>query len=226
MRYFAYGSNLSHEQMRRRCPAAKPLGKYVLRNAKLVFRCVADVVFEEGASVYGGLWEITDKCEAALDRFEGYDPEAPDAGRYSKQYVTMEDGAQLMFYTMNSRGIYPPADYYMRTIRRGYKDFDLPLPALKDAVRHAHDAKAPSHVERQRLRRQGRPSIAARPVERKPEPARAGKAKRHDKRKLKAEPPKAKLHDPYRTMPVEQRRRKIMNLADWLADRKYHGLPY
>jgi len=37
MDYFAYASNLSREQMRQRCPSAKPKFSAVLPNYKLIF---------------------------------------------------------------------------------------------------------------------------------------------------------------------------------------------
>ncbi len=36
--YFAYGSNLHHEQMKRRCPKCRYIKKYTLNNFQLTFR--------------------------------------------------------------------------------------------------------------------------------------------------------------------------------------------
>ena len=60
--------------MRYRCPDATVYGQAVLDNYDLRFRGsgVATVEPKEGACVYGLLWELTDKCEASLDRYEGY----------------------------------------------------------------------------------------------------------------------------------------------------------
>ena len=38
MLYFAYGSNLHHEQMNRRCPKCRYIKKYVLNDYQLTFR--------------------------------------------------------------------------------------------------------------------------------------------------------------------------------------------
>lgn len=69
--YFAYGSNINLDQMRYRCPDATVYGQAVLDNYDLRFRGsgVATVEPKEGACVYGLLWELTDKCEASLDRY-------------------------------------------------------------------------------------------------------------------------------------------------------------
>ena len=69
--YFAYGSNINLDQMQYRCPDATVYGQAVLDNYDLRFRGsgVATVEPKEGACVYGLLWELTDKCEASLDRY-------------------------------------------------------------------------------------------------------------------------------------------------------------
>ena len=67
MLYFAYGSNLHQEQMKKRCSGCKYLKKYILENYRLTFRselCVADIEYKKGSSVQGALYEITDKDES------------------------------------------------------------------------------------------------------------------------------------------------------------------
>lgn len=158
MIYFAYGSNLNYAAMRRRCPAAVPLETLALGNSRLVFRGVADCIYEPGAECLGGLWRITPACERALDRYEGI-----GSGFYRKEYVPITgiDGEEtVMLYAMNSTGIFPPSQGYLDTIREGYRDFGLPLKHLNAAVRGSWDDKAPSHLERQRYRRTGRPPLA------------------------------------------------------------------
>ena len=168
MLYFAFGSNLDIAQMSRRCPTAVPVGPYTLINARLVFRGVADVIAEKGFEVPGGLWRITPEDELALDRYEGFDPVHPERGMYDKEVLTLADlpdgEDELMLYTMNSVGIYPPSFYYLNVIKQGYRDFGLPIKPLLAAVEHSHDARNPSHIERQRTRRLGRPILAARPI--------------------------------------------------------------
>jgi gamma-glutamylcyclotransferase (GGCT)/AIG2-like uncharacterized protein YtfP len=80
--YFAYGSNLNKQQMSWRCPGARPIGKLVLPNARLVFRGVADVEYDDALSVQGGLWKITRACERTLDRYEGV-----KSGLYRKENI-------------------------------------------------------------------------------------------------------------------------------------------
>ena len=49
MLYIAYGSNMNKNQMRIRCPKAKPMGAYFLDGWRLVFRGVADMIRDENA---------------------------------------------------------------------------------------------------------------------------------------------------------------------------------
>jgi gamma-glutamylcyclotransferase (GGCT)/AIG2-like uncharacterized protein YtfP len=162
MLYFAYGSNLNVAHMARRCPDAIAIGKFTMNNARLVFRGVADCIYEPGSTCVGGLWQITEECERALDRYEGV-----GSGMYRKERVPVsgfEDDTEVLYYAMNSTGIFPPSQDYLDTIRQGYRDFGLPMKQLHAAVKASWDDKAPSHVERQRYRRNGRPALGRPPV--------------------------------------------------------------
>ena len=165
--YFAYGANLSLAAMERRAPGATPIGKFTLLDSRLVFRGVADCAYEPGAKCYGGLWRITPRCEDALDKFEGI-----KSGFYRKEYVDLEPGKfredRLMFYTMNSTGVFPPDRHYLDTIRQGYRDFKLPMQALTDALKWTWDNKNPSRYELERHERKNRPALA-RPISPVPE---------------------------------------------------------
>ena len=70
--YLAYGSNLSVEQMERRCPDAKPIGKAILPEWKLVFKIHATIEPCKGSKVPVLVWKINDRDEQNLDRYEGY----------------------------------------------------------------------------------------------------------------------------------------------------------
>ena len=69
MLYFAYGSNLHHKQMKRRCSDSKYIGCYTLDGYKLHFRNfyfgggVADVQKNKKGSVLGAIYNISRKDE-------------------------------------------------------------------------------------------------------------------------------------------------------------------
>jgi gamma-glutamylcyclotransferase (GGCT)/AIG2-like uncharacterized protein YtfP len=129
--YIAYGSNLNLKQMRGRCPKATPLHSMMLPNFRLVFKGVADIVEEPDMEVPVGVFKITEDCEKALDRYEGY------PRLYSKIHFTMQ-GKLLMAYVMNHSEISPPSTGYYESIKQGYKDFNLDLKYLEHAKRHSY----------------------------------------------------------------------------------------
>ena len=75
MLYFAYGSNLHHFQMKRRCKDSKFLKKINLKNFKLTFRSkyrAADIEPKKNSLVPGGLFDISKSDEKKLDIYEDY----------------------------------------------------------------------------------------------------------------------------------------------------------
>lgn len=137
MFYFAYGANLNIKNMKHRCPNAKPIVPFTLDDHTIVFRGVADVEYAKGLQVHGALWDITDKCEASLDIFEGYPT------LYRKEWFTVKltgelkkdfgETADVLIYLMNRDGYSKPSNMYYETIRQGYKDFKLDPTNLKEA---------------------------------------------------------------------------------------------
>ena len=62
MLYFAYGSNLNHFQMKKRCKDCKFLKKIDLKDFKLTFRSMyraADIEPKKNSIVPGALFEIS-----------------------------------------------------------------------------------------------------------------------------------------------------------------------
>jgi gamma-glutamylcyclotransferase (GGCT)/AIG2-like uncharacterized protein YtfP len=130
--YFAYGSNMSHLQMRQRCPSSKFLKRAYLRKHKLVFDgystnwkgAVANVVEWPNETVCGGVFEINEDNLAALDCYEGY-PE-----RYNRRQVTLKDDEGKKFkgflYCRPLRELGRPSRDYLNKIIGGAKDCGLP----------------------------------------------------------------------------------------------------
>ncbi len=143
MFYFAYGANLNIDNMKYRCPNAVPVVKFSMPNYKLVFKGVADIVPSTNDSVEGVLWDITDKCEQALDIFEGY------PHLYRKEYFTIQMGGKLaddfgdntdvMFYSMNRTEYGEPSQGYFNCILDGYIANKLDTDFLYDALLHSQE---------------------------------------------------------------------------------------
>ncbi len=131
--YLAYGSNLNKRQMLHRCPAAAAVGACILQDYRLAFRFYATVEPASGESVQCGLWKITERDEAALDRYEGF----PKFYRKETVTVTVNGKAYgAMVYIMNesARPYCPPSSSYLYTIAEGYDDFGLDTKPLSLAA--------------------------------------------------------------------------------------------
>jgi AIG2-like family len=151
--YLAYGSNLHKASMRRRCPDARALGTLMLQDAKLVFRGVADAIYFPGSVVPVGVWRLFAEDERKLDSYEGI-----NSGFYSKETVELDDGNEAFLYVMNSKGIYPPSQYYVDTLRAGYRDFGLDPAYLEIAIKESYLQKQPDRQTIQRRHRQRKSS--------------------------------------------------------------------
>ena len=75
MLYFAYGSNLHHFQMKRRCKDSIFLKKINLKDFRLTFRSkyrAADIEIKKNSIVPGALFEISKSDEKKLDLYEDF----------------------------------------------------------------------------------------------------------------------------------------------------------
>ena len=75
MLYFAYGSNLHHQQMKRRCKDSRFIKKIILKDYRLTFRSkygAADIEKNKGNKVSGALYDISKSDEKKLDKYEEY----------------------------------------------------------------------------------------------------------------------------------------------------------
>lgn len=151
--YVAYGSNLHKASMQRRCPTAKPLGKFYLTDARLVFRGVADVEYSLGDKVPCALWSVNQADERALDQYEGV-----SSGMYYKEEgITLKFAGRAqnaLIYLMRSEGVYPPSQHYANVIRKGYEDFKLDESYLDAAIERAFAYKRPDEQTIVRRERQ------------------------------------------------------------------------
>ena len=131
MLYFAYGSNLNHFQMKRRCKDSVYIKKINLKNFKLTFRSkyrAADIEIKKNSIVPGGLFEISKSDERKLDIYEDYP-------KLYKKYYFFYYNRKVMTYTMvNKTSFRYPTERYLNIIRRGYKDCNLDKKFLKQSL--------------------------------------------------------------------------------------------
>jgi len=132
MLYFAYGSNLNHFQMKRRCKDSIFLKKINLKDFKLTFRSkyrAADIEPKKNSLVPGALFEISKSDEKKLDVYEDYPV------LYKKYYFTYYD-KKVMTYTMTKKTLFAyPTERYLNVVKRGYKDCNLDNHILKKALK-------------------------------------------------------------------------------------------
>ena len=131
MLYFAYGSNLNHFQMNRRCKDSVFLKKKNLKDFKLTFRSkyrAADIELKKTSIVPGGLFEISKNDEKNLDVYEDYPV-------LYKKYYFLYYGKKVMTYTMVKKTFFKfPTEKYLNVVKRGYKDCNLDKKYLKKAL--------------------------------------------------------------------------------------------
>ena len=131
--YFAYGMNTNIAEMTMRCPRAINLGRCTLKGFELKFRLHADIDRVEGSEMEGVLWDITEDCERALDRLEGY------PFYYNKVEVVVNPSTLVdnmthivaMAYTMTSKGPEElPSNGYEDCLIEGYTANGLDVDKL------------------------------------------------------------------------------------------------
>ena len=131
MLYFAYGSNLNHFQMKRRCKDSVFLKKFELKGYRLNFRSkyrAADIEKKKNSIVPGALFEISKSDEKKLDVYEDFPI------LYKKMYFNYY-GKKVMTYIMvNKTKFRYPTERYLNVIKQGYKDCKLDIRHLIKAL--------------------------------------------------------------------------------------------
>ena len=132
MLYFAYGSNLHHFQIKKRCKDSIFLKKINLKNFKLTFRSkyrAADIEYKKNSIVPGGLFEISKSDEKKLDIYEDY------PFLYKKIYFYYYK-SKVMTYSMVKKSEFRyPTEKYLNVVKRGYTDCKLDKKFLLKALK-------------------------------------------------------------------------------------------
>jgi len=130
--YFAYGSNLNKQQMKERCPAARPVSIVILHHYKLVFGGwsrkwrggVATIQPFRGERVLGAIYELSEEDLRRLDKNQG----APDL--YTRVNIGVNDDfgglIEAVTYVRTGRADEAaPSKEYLAVIQQGYRDWGI-----------------------------------------------------------------------------------------------------
>lgn len=125
--YFAYGSNMSRQQMAVRCPTAAFVGVGRLLGFDFFIdgRGVASVSPKEDCEVFGVLWRLSDGDLLSLDRFEGV-----SLGIYFRQthaiHISSGESLSATVYVSSTKFPGPPRQGYLEKILQSADDHGLP----------------------------------------------------------------------------------------------------
>ncbi len=132
--YIAYGSNLSEEQMARRCPTATIVGTTTLKDWRLLFNGPASIEQFEGYEVPVLIWDIKPNDEKNLDIYEGY------PRYYRKEMLKIKVNDQkvdAMVYIMNTNRESRPTKGYYDILDQGYERFGFNKKILETALQES-----------------------------------------------------------------------------------------
>ncbi len=145
MYYFAYGSNMNHAQMLKRCPDSRFITKSFLKEFQFIYdgksftwsgKSVANIIEAKNSIVWGGLYEISSADLVKLNKYEGY-PRS-----YNRKQVSVCDAsgthyeAWVYFRTGQQQG--EPSDKYRDVVLKGAKDCLLPDNYINNCLLENH----------------------------------------------------------------------------------------
>ena len=133
MLYFAYGSNLNHFQMKRRCKDSVFIKKYELKGYRLNFRSkyrAADIEIKKNSNVVGALFEISKTDEKKLDVYEDFPI------LYTKIYFKYYNKKVMTYIMVRKSKFRYPTEKYLNVIKQGYKDCNLDKKCLTNALKN------------------------------------------------------------------------------------------
>ena len=133
MLYFAYGSNLNHFQMKRRCKDSIFIKKYDLKGYRLNFRSkyrAADIEKKKNSKVVGAIFEISKSDEKKLDVYEDFPI------LYTKIYFKYYNKKVMSYIMVRKSKFRYPTEKYLNVIKQGYKDCNLDKNCLRNALKN------------------------------------------------------------------------------------------
>lgn len=168
MKYYAsYGSNLSMEQMARRCPDAFPVATGVLSGYKLCFKgsgTGAYLTVEQDLDYSAPfapvlIWAISEEDEKQLDRYEGCPtfyykktvtvnakPLYMKAGQHKGRLIACK---ALVYIMHEDRQLGSPSNHYLDICMEGYRRFGFDQNILLEALAYSEDYWGISELDEQ-----------------------------------------------------------------------------
>ena len=144
MLYFAYGSHLDPEQMKRHCPESRVVGMASLDEYRLAFPRfsndweggTASIHLAHGEKMWGVIYELMDADLESLDQYEGYLGPDDQHNEHDREHVTLElvradDGSiprRVRAWTHIARPAHaaPPSARYKACMIAGARHHQLP----------------------------------------------------------------------------------------------------
>lgn len=137
--------------MRRLCPGHVFMAPARLDGHRLAFTLpdeewaggVADLLPAVDSEVWGALYRISTEDLAALDTYEGFDPEGtPERNAYDRRHIDVTTAEGILhrdvwcYFVRNPHGHVAPSDAYRAALLEGAEERGLP-PSHLDAMRSA-----------------------------------------------------------------------------------------
>jgi hypothetical protein len=144
--YLAYGSNLNVSQMLTRCPDSRIVGTSVIEGYRLLFKgsktgSYLTIEPAEGYSVPVGVWEVSERDERNLDRYEGFpnfyykkELKLPIKGIRTGK-IRVRDAFVYIMHEDRRLGV--PSTHYIRTSLRGYNQFGFDQKVFEEALTYS-----------------------------------------------------------------------------------------
>ena len=132
MLYFAYGSNLHHKQMKKRCKDSNFIKSINLYDYRLTFRSkyrAADIERKINSKVPGALYKISKVDEKKLDIYEDYPV------LYKKMYFKFYNKSVMTYIMVKKSPFKYPTERYFNIVRKGYMDCKLDQNFLTKALK-------------------------------------------------------------------------------------------
>ena len=146
--YIAYGSNLNLRQMHMRCPDARVVGTAELNGWELLFKgsksgSYLTIEPKEGSSVPVAVWEVSERDEQNLDRYEGYPvfyyKKELDIKVKGIKTGILRDRTAFVYIMHEDRPIGVPSDFYVNVCAEGYRSFNFDIGVLADAYYYSKE---------------------------------------------------------------------------------------